>query len=240
MSMPLLQPWQSVCKSRTVCFFPTPSRGGKHMNIDKRESLGFKVVGQVCNIFHRLFFDVSCCPSRVVNGTRMASEATTPCLVLKYCKNEALDFYAQFRLFSAGFPPGKVETSDFSTTKYGGFAQKVRRFVPKKSDVFVPVLCIFHVFLGVFFIFCRNIRSVLLMLAFIHIVKLIVIDGKTQKIRPKSALEGTRCLVKIFEGSRAFLQVIERVEMGNFRESVQFFGSVSAPRHGLSPLSQYS
>ena len=62
------------------------------MNIDKRESLGFKVVGQVCNIFHRLFFDVSCCPSRVVNGPRMASEATTPCLVLKYRKNEALDF----------------------------------------------------------------------------------------------------------------------------------------------------
>ena len=54
----------------------------------------------------------------------------------KYRKNEALDFYAQFRLFSAGFPPGKVETSDFSTTKYGGFAEKVRRFVPKKSDVF--------------------------------------------------------------------------------------------------------
>ena len=106
------------------------------MNIDKRESLGFKVVGQVCNIFHRLFFDVSCCPSRVVNGPRMASEATTPCLVLKYRKNEALDFYAQFRLFSAGFPPGKVETSDFFATKYGGFAQKVRRFVPKKSDVF--------------------------------------------------------------------------------------------------------
>ena len=153
MSMPLLQPWQRVCKSRTVCFFPAPSRGGKHMNIDKRESLGFKVVGQVCNIFHRLFFDVSCCPSRVVNGPRMASEATTPCLVLKYRKNEALDFYAQFRLFSAGFPPGKVETSDFSTTKYGGFAQKVRRFVPKKSDIFVPVLCIFHVFLGIFFIF---------------------------------------------------------------------------------------
>ena len=154
------------------------------MNIDKRESLGFKVVGQVCNIFHRLFFDVSCCPSRVVNGPRMASEATTPCLVLKYRKNEALDFYAQFRLFSAGFPPGKVETSDFSTTKYGGFAQKVRRFVPKKSDVFVPVLCIFHVFLGVFFIFCRNIRSVLLMLTFIYIVKLIALDGKTHKIRP--------------------------------------------------------
>ena len=97
----------------------------------------------------------------------------------KYRKNEALDFYAQFRLFSAGFPPGKVETSDFSTTKYGGFAQKVRRFVPKKSDVFVPVLCIFHVFLGVFFIFCRNIRSVLLMLTFTYIIKLIALDGKT-------------------------------------------------------------
>ena len=116
------------------------------MNIDKRESLGFKVVGQVCNIFHRLFFDVSCCPSRVVNGPRMASEATTPCLVLKYRKNEALDFYAQFRLFSAGFPPGKVETSDFSITKYGGFAQKVRRFVPKKSDVFAKKVRISRLF----------------------------------------------------------------------------------------------
>lgn len=105
------------------------------MNIDKRESLGFKVVGQVCNIFYRLFFDVSCCPSRVVNGPRMASEATTPCLVLKYRKNEALDFYAQFRLFSAGFPPGKVETSDFFGQKHGGFTSKVRMFVAKKSDV---------------------------------------------------------------------------------------------------------
>ena len=117
------------------------------MNIDKRESLGFKVVGQVCNIFHRLFFDVSCCPSRVVNGPRMASEATTPCLVLKYRKNEALDFYAQFRLFSAGFPPGKVETSDFFGQKYGGFTSKVRMFVAKKSDVFdfrsllIPLEC---------------------------------------------------------------------------------------------------
>ena len=159
MSMPLLQPWQSVCKSRTVCFFPAPSRGGKHMNIDKRESLGFKVVGQVCNIFHRLFFDVSCCPSRVVNGPRMASEATTPCLVLKYRKNEALDFYAQFRLFSAGFPPGKVETSDFFGQKHGGFTSKVRMFVAKKSDVLRRKHGHFSIFLPSFLHFLRSKQS---------------------------------------------------------------------------------
>ena len=55
----------------------------------------------------------------------------------KYRKNEASAFYAQFRLFSASFPPGKVETSDFFGQKYGGFASKVRRFYAKKSDVSV-------------------------------------------------------------------------------------------------------
>ena len=31
----------------------------------------------------------------------------------------------------------KSKTSDFFDTKYGGFAPKVRRFLSKKSDVFV-------------------------------------------------------------------------------------------------------
>ena len=124
------------------------------MNIDKRESLGFKVVGQVCNIFHRLFFDVSCCPSRVVNGTRMASEATTPCLVLKYCKNEALDFYAQFRLFSAGFPPGKVETSDFSITKYGGLCPRSPMFSSRYSAFFMFFSAFFLFFAAILEVFC--------------------------------------------------------------------------------------
>ena len=125
------------------------------------------------------------------------------------------------------------QSTEVLPRKYGGLCPRSPMFSSRYSAFFM--------FFSAFFLFfCRNIRSVLLMLTFIYIVKLIALDGKTQKIRPKSALEGTRCLVKIFEGSRAFLQVIERVEMGNFRESVQFFGSVSAPRHGLSPLSQYS
>ena len=160
----LLSPLQCpchCCSLSRVCvnqgryvFFPAPSRGGKHMNIDKRESLGFKVVGQVCNIFHRLFFDVSCCPSRVVNGPRMASEATTPCLVLKYRKNEALDFYAQFRLFSAGFPPGKVETSDFSITKYGGLCPRSPMFSSRYSAFFMFFSAFFLFFAAIFEVFC--------------------------------------------------------------------------------------
>ena len=48
-------------------------------------------------------------------------------------------------------------------------------------------------------------------------------DGKTLKNRPKSVLEVTRCRVKIFEGSQAHLQVLERAGTSDFGRSVQFF-----------------
>ena len=91
--------------------------------------LGFKPTGRVCNISRCPFPDFSVLYGCVVNGLRMASEATTPCFAPKYRKIGNRGIFAPFRA-------GKPETSDFFATKYGGFAWKVRRFVPKKSDVF--------------------------------------------------------------------------------------------------------
>ena len=91
--------------------------------------LGFKPIGRVCNISGCPFSDVSVLQDCVVNGLRMASEATTPCFAPKYRKIGNRGIFAPFAA-------GKPETSDFFATKYGGFAWKVRRFVPKKSDVF--------------------------------------------------------------------------------------------------------
>ena len=91
--------------------------------------LGFKPTGRVCNISRCPFPDFSVLYGCVVNGLRMASEATTPCFAPKYRKIGNRGIFATF-------PAGKPETSDFFATKYGGFAWKVRRFVPKKSDVF--------------------------------------------------------------------------------------------------------
>ena len=45
--------------------------------------------------------------------------------------------------------------------------------------------------------------------AYVEIGEMLTRDGKRVKILPKSLLEGTRCLVKIFEGFRAFGQMSE-------------------------------
>ena len=138
------------------------------------------------------------------------------------------------------FRPEKVkhrtswaQSSDVCDGKYGVLCPRSPMFLsPKKAFcTHFPL-----VFKG----FRRKIRWYQLISVHTNPLKMIIKDGKITKNDPKFALEGTRCLVKIFEGSRAFLQVIERVEMGNFGGSVQFFGSVATPRHGLSPLSQYS
>ena len=54
------------------------------------------------------------------------------------------------------FPGGKAETSDFFDTKYGCFALKVRMFVSKKSDVFVPEHAHFMIFFPLFLKFLRQ------------------------------------------------------------------------------------
>ena len=98
-------------------------------NLHKNDATDSGRNERVCNIFRRRFSGLPSLPPPVVNGLRMASEATTPCFAPKYRKIGNRGIFATF-------PAGKPETSDFFATKYGGFAWKVRRFVPKKSDVF--------------------------------------------------------------------------------------------------------
>ena len=65
-----------------------------------------------CAIFFQQPFSVGFgLPNAVVNGLRMASEATTPCPDSKYCK------IRKTRIF-APFPAGKRKTSDFLGTKF--------------------------------------------------------------------------------------------------------------------------
>ena len=114
--------------------------------ISHKNSFGNGKNGRVCNIFQQPFSVGFGLPKAVVNGLRMASEATTPCFAPKYRKIGNRGIFATF-------PAGKPETSDFFATKYGGFASKVRMFLSKKSDVFEPKYGILRHFLPCFFSF---------------------------------------------------------------------------------------
>ena len=70
------------------------------------------------------------------NAPRRPSEATMTSYGPKYRKFGAVGFYGGFTVFFHGFAAGKVKTSDFFEAKFRCFASKVRRFMPKKSDVF--------------------------------------------------------------------------------------------------------
>ena len=48
-------------------------------------------------------------------------------------------------------------------------------------------------------------------------------DGKMRKSQPNFALEGTRCLVKIFEGLEPSWRTFEGAEKGDSGRSVQYF-----------------
>ena len=104
--------------------------------------------------------------------------------------------------------------------------------MPKKSDVFEPKTRHFPNFLPHFLVFFRIFRRILLISAHINITKLTTQDGRTSKKQPKSALEATRCLVKIFEGPQALWQGSERLETGDSGWSVQYF----PPRPAEPPL----
>ena len=58
--------------------------------------------------------------------------------------------------------------------------------------------------------------------AYVEIGEMPTRDGKRVKILPKSLLEGTRCLVKIFEGFWGFGQMSEWCFSGDFGRSVQY------------------
>ena len=134
-------------------------------------------IGRVCNISGCPFSDVSALQDCVVNGLRMASEATTPYLALKYRKIGKRGFPRIFRPENRKHRTSLPQSTEVLHQKYGGLCPRSPMFSSRYSAFFM-------FFSAFFFIFCRNIRSVLLMLIFIYIVKLIALDGKTHKIRP--------------------------------------------------------
>ena len=84
------------------------------LSIQKGEkpSSDFKIVERVCNIFRHRFSVPFSIQTPAVKGLRRASEATTTCLVPKYCKIGEMGILAHF-------PTGKPKTSDFFATKHG-------------------------------------------------------------------------------------------------------------------------
>ncbi len=157
-------------------------------------------------------------PNHFVNGLRMASEATTPCLVLKYRKIGKRGFSRAFRSEKRKHRTSLPQSTDVSLQKYGCLCPRSPMFLNQKH--------------GIFQTFCRIFRRILLISAHINITKLTTQDGRTSKKQPKSALEATRCLVKIFEGPQALWQGSERLETGDSGWSVQYF----PPRPAEPPL----
>ena len=100
--------------------------------------------------------------------------------------------------------------------KYGGLCPRSPMFLALKHGIFLN-------FSPLFLVFCREIRGILPISIHTDSTKLATLDSKTAKNCPKSALKGTRCLVKIFEGSQAHQQVSGRPFTSSFRGSVQFF-----------------
>ena len=88
------------------------------------------------------------------NAPRRPSEATMTSYGPKYRKFGAVGFYGGFTVFFHGFAAGKVKTSDFFEAKFRCFASKVRRFMPKKSDVFAKKVRISRLFCRFFDLFC--------------------------------------------------------------------------------------
>ena len=164
-------------------------------------------------------------PNHVVNGLRMASEATTPCLVLKYRKIGKRGFSRAFRSEKRKHRTSLPQSTDVLHQKYGCLCPRSPMFLNQKHGIF-------QTFCRIFLVFCRIFRRILLISAHINITKLTTQDGRTSKIRSKSALEVTRCLVKIFEGPQTFLQGSERLETGDSGRSVQYF----PPRPAEPPL----
>ena len=80
--------------------------------------------GGMCNFFRRAFSAIFSLPDHVVNGPRRATEATTPCLGLKYRKIGKKGFTRSFRPEN-----GKHRTSLPQSTEV--YAKEVRCFCPQ-------------------------------------------------------------------------------------------------------------
>ena len=103
------------CPSTHIVLCRTQTKEEMHsISIHKGEkpSSDFQIVERVCNIFRHRFSVPFSIQTPAVKGLRRASEATTTCLVPKYCKIGEMGILAHF-------PTGKPKTSDFFATKHG-------------------------------------------------------------------------------------------------------------------------
>lgn len=125
-------------------------------------------------------------------------------LLRNIAKRKHQPLSGRFRAFSARFPAGKIETSDFFGVKCRGFASKVPWFSSKKSDVLRQkhrAFWHFPLFSGCF---QATSRCDYAHFSPSQTATLIYLDCKTTKLSPKSAPERTPKSVKIFEGRRQF------------------------------------
>ena len=170
-----------------------------------------------CAIFSDARFpDASSLPNPVVNALRRASEATTPCFGPKYRKIGDRGILRHFRPENRKHRTSLPQSTEVLHRKYGGLCPRSPMFLALKHGIFLN-------FSPLFLVFCREIRGILPISIHTDSTKLATLDSKTAKNCPKSALKGTRCLVKIFEGSQAHQQVSGRPFTSSFRGSVQVF-----------------
>ena len=208
-------------KTKSTCSIIAMARKRRMKSKDeiqgRKPCLGFGATGRVCNIFRRPFPDASSLPNPVVNALRRASEATTPSsLGPKYRKIGDRGILRHFRPENRKHRTSLPQSTEVLRQKYGGLCPRSPMFLALKHGIFLN-------FSPLFLVFCREIRGILPISIHTDSTKLATLDSKTAKNCPKSALKGTRCLVKIFEGSQAHQQVSGRPFTSSFRGSVQFF-----------------
>ena len=125
-----------------------------------------------------------------------------------------------------------LKTSDFFGQKYGCLSPKVRMFCLEKSDVFEVKTARFRAFFIKNTRISKEIESISPIIRKTEHHKLTSQPCKTPKNSPIFTLEGSRKIVKIFEGFGIEKKRSECMFWGRFWDSVQF----SQPRsEGLLP-----
>ena len=111
--------------------------------------LGFKPTGRVCNISRCPFPDFSVLYGCVVYGLRMASEATTPHLALKYRKIGDRGILRHFRPENRKHRTSLPQSTEVLHQKYGCFCPRSPMFL-NQNTAFYGTFC------RVFLVFCRK------------------------------------------------------------------------------------
>ena len=137
------------------------------------------------------------------NAPRRPSEVTATSFGPKYCNISLVGIWCRFSAFFRLFPAGKVKTSDFFEGMFRCFAPKVRMFMAKKPGVFGGKSRFFRLFCRVFDVFCRRNGGEALCVVRKRSHYLVTENCKMQKNGRIFTLEGTQCVVRIFEGFRA-------------------------------------